>query len=1171
MTHSVAQRGLRGIVITGWVALAASVLLPLLVPSVRAHYAAFADRLTGGAGGSMLAGLALLTVVTWVAHLQWPALRSVTACLLLSIFLHTLLMLLLGWLRLPMVEQSSDAVESRHEVMSGLSSRLEGDTRALLRQDAVALRDADTRALLERQQAQRIKEVEARVAVDKPAAPAGQATPQAVVELASASAPAANVAAALAEAKEAPRPDVTKPALARAQELDLPTEKAAEAPEARAVDAPTKQAGAVTVATPDTPQPKATSAPAPAPHRDAPAEARPRVAEVKPAITEATPTATVKAEAGSVPVENRQALLATVAETEPSAKAAPAPMTPDKIAGSAPVAEPSAKMGVAAPATGAGPTPRQTVQAAAPVGATAALQVHDAVGGAAAPQAGAQAEPLRLATPAASVAVAEGDAPAMGGPEAGVALAAERMASDARVVEGAPTGGPQAPLVAATATATGSLAADQAVPLLEASRAQGTVGANISRAAGSGSPATDARVRVATQAGAVATAEAGEKSGDAPNMVRAGAALTVTATQGARAVDAPDTLPRTPGGSGMPAVTVRGSAARFDDEFPAPPSAMRGAADVSDALATGAAGVRVSHGVEAVAGGEAAAVRVEEGAEQPGRMPTGAGNALVVARSDQEGAAEMRATHATMRPAAPIQGHGDMQPARSVVGGEVDGATGVRPDAQVATPELRVVAARDWSHDEMVPLAFSPGVDARGELVYAAEPTPGTGPATGPAIAVTKVSGAGAAADAGSMPTSATVPALAVKAEAARRLPSVVGGGADVRATAHARVQIADALPSSTRKKMYRDVAAAEMRASPQLSRQKLIYSLRSPEKRREMIQELGGSAETEGAVERALTWLAKAQSADGRWDVDGFATVEACGGAGDRTDGDVGVTGLALLAYLGAGYTHNRGDHQETIRKGLDWLVAGQAPDGDLRQGGQLYVQAMATAALCESYSLSGDARLKEPAQRAVQFVLAAQNPEAGWRYHPREDSDTSVTGWQVLALKSAEIAGIHVPPQHYAWTAQWLDKVRRGKEGGLYAYKEGHGPTPVMTAEGWFCQLFMGQDARARGESESARYLMANLPEWNLAQRGVIHFYYWYYATLALHLSGTQDFDTWNVALRETLLAGQRQGGAADGSWDPVDQLGERGGRMYATTMATLCLEVYYRYLPFYRIGER
>jgi hypothetical protein len=381
------------------------------------------------------------------------------------------------------------------------------------------------------------------------------------------------------------------------------------------------------------------------------------------------------------------------------------------------------------------------------------------------------------------------------------------------------------------------------------------------------------------------------------------------------------------------------------------------------------------------------------------------------------------------------------------------------------------------------------------------------------------------------------------------------------------KVEVPDTLPRGERLAAYRSVSAAEMRSTPKLQRQKLIYSLRSPEKRQEHILELGGSAETEKAVERALAWLVRAQSDDGRWSVGRFKGADECGGVGDRTDSDSAVTGLALLAYLGAGYTHTRGDYRETVRKGLKWLIAGQTTAGDLRRGGNMYAQAMASAALCEAYSLSEDQWLFEPARRAVQFICDSQNLGAGWRYEPRTDNDTSVTGWMVLALKSGEFAGFPVNPQHFRWTGLWLDQVRRGKSGGLYAYKEGHGPTPIMTAEGWFCQLFMGEQVRTRGEGESASYLMENRPVWDPATRGVIHFYYWYYATLALHLSGSEAFEPWNRALREALLSGQRKEGPADGSWDPVDPLGERGGRVYSTTMATLCLEVYYRYLPFYR----
>jgi len=353
---------------------------------------------------------------------------------------------------------------------------------------------------------------------------------------------------------------------------------------------------------------------------------------------------------------------------------------------------------------------------------------------------------------------------------------------------------------------------------------------------------------------------------------------------------------------------------------------------------------------------------------------------------------------------------------------------------------------------------------------------------------------------------------------------------------------------------------------NPDFVPDKAIYKMRKPEKRRQFIKELGGTAQTEAAVEQALAWLSRAQSDDGRWDVDGFKTLKECGGAGDLANEDVGLTGLVLLSYLGAGYTHLDGAYQETVRKGLDWLLNCEKEDGDIRGAGQMYGQAMATTALCESYSLTGDERLLVPAQRAVKFIVDSQTPESGWRYMSRLDSDTSVTGWQILALKSAQIAGFAVPDQTFRWMDLWLNKVRQGKDGGLYSYKPGHVVTPVMTAEGAFCQLFMGAQANARSQAESVAFIMQNLPVWNPESRSV-HIYYWYYATLTMYLSGAKEFVAWNSALTKALLQGRRISGPAAGSWDPVDLLGSRGGRVYSTAVGALCLEGYYRFLPLYK----
>jgi len=230
------------------------------------------------------------------------------------------------------------------------------------------------------------------------------------------------------------------------------------------------------------------------------------------------------------------------------------------------------------------------------------------------------------------------------------------------------------------------------------------------------------------------------------------------------------------------------------------------------------------------------------------------------------------------------------------------------------------------------------------------------------------------------------------------------------------------------------------------------------------------------------------------------------------------------------------------------------------------MYGQAIATAVLCESYSLTGDERLLAPARRAVNFIVNSQSAESGWRYAPRNENDTSVTGWQILALKSAQIAGIAVPEQTFRWTELWLEKVRQGPAGGLYSYKVGHAVTPVMTAEGAFCQLFTGAETKTAGTRESIAYFMNNLPAWDPQSRS-IHMYYWYYATMAIYLSGAQEFTAWNTALTSALLKGRQTAGPAAGSWDPLCQLGPRGGRTYSTAIGALCLEVYYRFLPLYK----
>ncbi len=358
----------------------------------------------------------------------------------------------------------------------------------------------------------------------------------------------------------------------------------------------------------------------------------------------------------------------------------------------------------------------------------------------------------------------------------------------------------------------------------------------------------------------------------------------------------------------------------------------------------------------------------------------------------------------------------------------------------------------------------------------------------------------------------------------------------------------------------------------------KEVYRLRTEPDRAARIEKLGGTPETEEAVRRALIWFRLHQSPDGRWDVDGFmkhhkVKGRRADGRGSRRDQDVGVTALAALAFIGAGHTHvaARGadgptEHAETVRKAVDWLLEGQTEEGDLRRKGQMYDHCLATMVLCESYSMTGDERLVEPIRKAVEFTLKAQNPNRGWRYEPRSDNDTSVLGWALMALKSAEIAGFAVPQKAYRGAANWLDRVRKGKHKGLYEYQPGRNPSPAMTAEGLFSEMLIDYDPASPRTAESVAYLLDHEPRYVPQDKNRTNFYYWYYATMALHQLGGAEWETWNAKVREALVTSQRDDGPHAGSWDPRTRWGDYGGRVYSTAMAALTLEVYYRYLPFY-----
>lgn len=345
------------------------------------------------------------------------------------------------------------------------------------------------------------------------------------------------------------------------------------------------------------------------------------------------------------------------------------------------------------------------------------------------------------------------------------------------------------------------------------------------------------------------------------------------------------------------------------------------------------------------------------------------------------------------------------------------------------------------------------------------------------------------------------------------------------------------------------------------------LYQLRSAPNRPLAIQQSGGSGETEAAVQSALLWLSKNQSNDGRWcPKESKAGVEEQvyghdrGGCGIRAE--MGITALASLAFLGAGHTHLEGDYRENVQMALEFLVRNQSSSGDLSGNAKLfarmYCHSMALLALSEALAITGDARLERVVRLGVDYSVQAQNKaDGGWRYQPGDSGDMSQFGWQVMALNAAEKAGIQLEESTKQRMKKFLQSCSTGTYSGLASYRPNEGPSTSMTAESLLCRAFLGL-ATSRDQLAEAQDRILNEPP----TPSKMNLYYWYYATLALHQWGGKPWQQWNQQMQRVLLSHQSHSGEEAGSWSPDGLWGGYGGRVYSTALATLSLEVYYRY---------
>jgi hypothetical protein len=375
-------------------------------------------------------------------------------------------------------------------------------------------------------------------------------------------------------------------------------------------------------------------------------------------------------------------------------------------------------------------------------------------------------------------------------------------------------------------------------------------------------------------------------------------------------------------------------------------------------------------------------------------------------------------------------------------------------------------------------------------------------------------------------------------------------------------------------------------------------------------IQEIGISRDTEEAVENGLRWLQRHQDLDGGWNGATYhkncTFIENCAKEGGIRERSLAYTGLALLAFQGAGYTHLDGPYRDVMQRGWEYLQTHQDYDGSHHEKGWMfsYEGAIVCQALCDGYGLTGDKWLGEGAQRMIDYFVKIQYPGRTWRYRVRSsETDTSVMSWIVTACISARHAGLDMPEQIFVASEAWLNRAadpvppneyevfvpdqfkkknryfidvsrdRRGKV-RTFKIKTWYQPprlyTPAMSAIGVLMRIWFGWTRAHPFCIGGANQVISQIPGYGTGLEGEFAFYpyTWYYGSLAMYQMGGRYWSRWREKCIRDVIKHQHRAGCKHGSWEmPRGQLvaGLTGGSVYCTAMAILTLESFYRYQPY------
>lgn len=301
-------------------------------------------------------------------------------------------------------------------------------------------------------------------------------------------------------------------------------------------------------------------------------------------------------------------------------------------------------------------------------------------------------------------------------------------------------------------------------------------------------------------------------------------------------------------------------------------------------------------------------------------------------------------------------------------------------------------------------------------------------------------------------------------------------------------------------------------------------------------------------AIERGLAFLAGRQQEDGSFGTSGYSR-------------NVAIAALAGMAFMSSGSTPGRGPYGENAARCVDFILDHTQDSGFITvpgatSHGPMYGHGFATLMLAEAYGMTMRSDIRMRLAKAVTLIVETQNNEGGWRYQPQpRDADISVTICQVMALRAARNAGLYVPHETIDRCIDYVKRSQNADGGFMYMIQGGQSAFPRSAAG--VVALYSAGIYEGPEIDKGLEYLMQFLPRDGGANRESHYFYGHYYAVQAMWHAGGKYWGSWYPAIRDALLAKQRE----DGSW--MDSICQE----YGTAMASIILQMPNNYLPIFQ----